>query len=147
MCFPVGLISCSDFLETKPSTAVSDDDVFTTTAGAQSALNGCYFQMRARNSGGADRDDDYGIPSIQMISDMCGEDMMNNGRAWYVWNYNYWGETQANIFRAPQLWTFHYRLINNLNSVIAYVDQTEGDDQDKQYIKGQALAMRGWALF
>lgn len=145
--FSGGLISCSDFLETKPSTAVADSDVFTTTAGAQSALNGCYFQMRARNSGGADRDDDYGIPSIQMISDMCGEDMMNNGRGWYVWNYNYWGETQANIFRAPQLWTFHYRLINNLNSVIAYVDGTEGDDLDKQYIKGQALAMRGWAYF
>lgn len=145
--FSGGLISCSDFLETKPSTAVADSDVFTTTAGAQSALNGCYYQMRARNSGGADRDDDYGIPSIQMISDMCGEDMMNNGRGWYVWNYNYWGETQANIFRAPQLWTFHYRLINNLNSVIAYVDGTEGNDQDKQYIKGQALAMRGWAYF
>lgn len=145
--FSGGLISCSDFLETKPSTAVADSDVFTTTAGAQSALNGCYFQMRARNSGGADRDDDYGIPSIQMISDICGEDMISNGRGWYVWNYNYWGETQANIFRAPQLWTFHYRLINNLNSVIAYVDGTEGDDLDKQYIKGQALAMRGWAYF
>ena len=32
-------------------------------------------------------------------------------------------------------------LVNNLNSVIAYVDDSEGDDLDKQYIKGQALAM------
>ncbi len=91
--------------------------------------------------------DDYGIPSIQMISDMCGEDVMNNGSGWYLYNYNYWGETQANIFRTDQLWTFHYRLVNNLNSVITYVDDSEGEDMDKQYIKGQALALRGWAYF
>ena len=103
--------------------------------------------MRAYGSGGANRGDDYGIPSIQMISDMCGEDVMNNGSGWYLYNYNYWGETQANIFRTDQLWTFHYRLVNNLNSVITYVDDSEGEDMDKQYIKGQALALRGWAYF
>ena len=142
-----GLTSCNDFLDTKPSTSVDDVDVFETTSGAQSALNGCYYQMRAYNSGGADRGDDYGIPSIQMISDVCGEDVMSNGGGWYIYNYNYWGETRGDIFRSSQLWTFHYRLINNLNSVIAYVDDSEGDDLDKQYIKGQALAMRGWAYF
>lgn len=142
-----GMLSCSDFLDTKPSTSVDDADVFLTTSGAQSALNGCYFQMRAYNSGGVDRGDDYGIPSIQMISDVSGVDVMSNGSGWYGFVYNYWGETQANIFRSGQLWTFHYRLINNLNSVIAYVDQSEGADQDKKYIKGQALAMRAWAYF
>ena len=65
------MVSCSDFLDTKPSTSVDDTDVFQTTSGAQSALNGCYYQMRAYGSGGANRGDDYGIPSIQMISDMC----------------------------------------------------------------------------
>ena len=141
------MVSCSDFLDTKPSTSVDDTDVFQTTSGAQSALNGCYYQMRAYGSGGANRGDDYGIPSIQMISDMCGEDVMNNGSGWDLYNYNYWGETQANIFRTDQLWTFHYRLVNNLNSVITYVDDSEGEDMDKQYIKGQALALRGWAYF
>lgn len=141
------MVSCSDFLDTKPSTSVDDTDVFQTTSGAQSALNGCYYQMRAYGSGGANQGDDYGIPSIQMISDMCGEDVMNNGSGWYLYNYNYWGETQANIFRTDQLWTFHYRLVNNLNSVITYVDDSEGEDMDKQYIKGQALALRGWAYF
>ena len=52
-----GLTSCNDFLDTKPSTSVDDVDVFETTSGAQSALNGCYYQMRAYNSGGADRGD------------------------------------------------------------------------------------------
>lgn len=140
-------ISCNDFLETKPSTSVSEDDVFQTVSGAQSALNGCYYQMRAYNSGGADRSDDYGVPSIQMISDLSGEDVMSNGGGWYGYTYNYWGETRGDIFRSSQLWTFHYRLINNLNSIIAYIDPAQGDDQTKQYVKGQALALRGWAYF
>ena len=150
--FSVGLIiggftSCSDYLDTKPSTSVNDTEIFSTTSGAQSALNGCYYQMRAHKSGGYNGNDDYGIPSIQMVMDMCGEDVINNGRGWYVWNYNYWGETRGDIFRSSQFWIFHYRLINNLNSIIAYVDGSEGSEQDKQYIKGQAFALRGWAYF
>lgn len=142
-----GFTSCNDFLDTTPSTSVADSDVFETVSGAQSALNGCYYQLRAYNGGGADRSDDYGIPSIQMISDICGEDVMSNGGGWYVYNYNYWGETRGDIFRSSQLWTFHYRLINNLNSVIAYIDDAQGDDTERNYIKGQALALRGWAYF
>lgn len=138
--------SCSDFLETSPSTSVADNEVFKTIAGAQAALNGSYYHMRAYDSGGADRQDDYGIPSIQIISDLCGEDIIAWG-GWYVYNYNYWGETRGDIFRSSQLWTFHYRLINNVNAIITYIDDVEGSQQDKQYIKGQALAIRGWAYF
>ena len=76
-----GLTSCSDFLETNPSTSVSDNQVFTTVSGAQAALNGCYYQMKCYSGGGANRSDDWGIPSIQMISDMCGEIMAVVGMA------------------------------------------------------------------
>lgn len=138
--------SCSDFLETVPSTSVSDQSVFTSIAGAQAALNGCYFQMRAYSGGGANRQDDWGIPSLQMISDVMADDIIVWG-GWYCYTYNYWGETRGDIFRASQLWTFHYRLINNVNSVLAYIDDIPGDQQAKNHIKGQALAMRGWAYF
>jgi hypothetical protein len=141
-----GIYSCSGFLETNPSTSIADNEVFITVAGAQAALNGSYYQMRAYNSGGADRQDDYGVPSVRLISDMCGEDIIAWG-GWYVYNYNYWGETRADIYRSSQLWTFHYRLINNVNSIIAYIDQCEGSETEIKHIKGQALAMRGWAYF
>lgn len=138
--------SCRDFLETNPSTSVADNQVFETVAGAQAALNGSYYHMRAYNSGGANRQDDYGIPSILIISDMCGEDVIAWG-GWYTYVYNYWGETRGDIFRSSQLWIFHYRLINNVNSIIVYIDGAEGSQKEKQYIKGQALAIRGWAYF
>ena len=92
-----GLASCNDFLDTTPSTSVADTDVFETISGAQSALNGCYYQLRCYNGGGSGRNDDYGIPSIQMISDVCGEDIINNGGGWYTYCYNYWGETRGDI--------------------------------------------------
>lgn len=138
--------ACDDFLNTSPSTSVSDSEVFKTVQGAQSALNGCYYHMRAYDSGGTGRNDDYGIPSILLISDVCGEDIIAWG-GWYIYSYNYWGETRGDIFRSGQLWRFHYRLINNTNSIIAYIDQAEGSEKEKQYIKGQALAIRGWAYF
>ena len=137
---------CSDFLETVPATSVSDQSVFTSIAGAQAALNGCYYQMRAYSGGGAGRQDDWGIPSIMMVSDVSADDMIVWG-GWYCYTYNYWGETRGDIFRASALWTFHYRLINNVNSVIAYIDDIPGDQTEKNHIKGQALAMRGWAYF
>ena len=37
--------SCNDFLDTNPSTSVADSEVFQTVAGAQAALNGCYYHM------------------------------------------------------------------------------------------------------
>lgn len=137
---------CSDFLETIPATSVSDQSVFTSVAGAQAALNGCYYQMRAYGGGGANRQDDWGIPSIQMVSDASADDIIVWG-GWYCYTYNYWGETRGDIFRSSALWTFHYRLINNVNSVLAYIDDIPGDQTEKNHIKGQALAMRGWAYF
>lgn len=139
-------LSCSDFLDTNPSTSVADSEVFVTVAGAQAALNGCYYHMRAYNSGGADRWDDCGIPSMQMVSDVSGEDMIVWG-GWYSYTYNYWGETRGDIFRSSALWRFHYTLINNTNGILANIDNCEGSDIDKQYVKGQALAIRGWAYF
>ena len=35
------MVSCSDFLDTKPSTSVDDKDVFQKTSGAQTAMNVC----------------------------------------------------------------------------------------------------------
>jgi hypothetical protein len=138
--------SCSDFLNVSPSTSVPDTEVFTTVAGAQAALNGSYYHLRAYNSGGANRGDDYGIPSIMMMSDTFGEDMIVWG-GWYSYDYSYWGHTRGDIFRTSQLWTFHYRLINNVNSILAHTDDCIGSDMEKQYIKGQAHALRGWAYF
>ena len=138
--------ACSDYLNVNPSTSVADTEVFQSISGAQAALNGCYRQMVTYGAGGANRQDDYGVPSIMHVSDMCGEDIIGWG-GWYTFVYSYWGETRADIFRSSQLWTYHYRLINNANGILANIDRIDGDPTAKEHIAGQALAMRGWAYF
>ena len=140
-----GFAACSDFLETNPSSSVSDASVFNTVQGAQSALNGCYYQLESGN-GGAGRQDDWGYPTHQMTYDVCGEDIIVWG-GWYGYDYNFWGHTRGDIFKSQALWNFYYRLINNVNSVIAYTPDATGDNATKNHILGQAYAMRGWAYF
>lgn len=142
--FALALASCTDYLETNPSTSVADSDVFKTTQGAQSALYGCYYQMESGN-GGAGRLDDFGYVSHQMTVDVTGEDLIATG--WYYYDYSYWGHSRADIFKTNCLWNFYYKLINNTNSIITYIDDANGSESDKKQIKGQALALRGWAYF
>ncbi|HPS25350.1 MAG TPA: RagB/SusD family nutrient uptake outer membrane protein [Bacteroidales bacterium] len=141
----MGLAACTDFLETTPSTSVADTGVFKTTQGAQSALYGCYYQLES-GSGGSGRQDDWGYATHQMTFDACGEDIIVWG-GWYTYDYNFWGHTRGDIFKASCLWIYYYRLINNVNSIIYYIDDAEGLQSEKDHIKGQALAMRAWAYF
>lgn len=141
----LGTTSCEDFLDTVPSSSVSDNLVFNTVQGAQAALNGCYYQLESGN-GGAGRSDDWGYPSHQMFQTVCGEDIIVWG-GWYVYDYQMWGHTRADIFKTSALWKFYYTLINNTNSVIAYTPDSAGDDNEKDNILGQAYAIRGWAYF
>ena len=140
-----GLCACDDFLETNPSSSVADTEVFKTLNGAQAALNGCYYQLHL-GSGGQGRQDDWGYQSHLMTFSADGEDCIVWG-GWYSFDYNYWGHTRGDIFKSNALWTYYYRLINNTNSIITYIDDAEGDTTQKNYVKGQALAMRGWAYF
>lgn len=140
------LSSCSDFLETQPTSSVSDSQVFTTISGAQGALNGCYYilDFEDLNYG---RGDVNGYVSHLMTFDSCGEDIIVKG-GWYCYDYNMWGHQRGDIFKTYCLWYYYYLLINNVNSVIAYTPAIEGAAQaDINAIVGQALAIRGWAYF
>jgi hypothetical protein len=125
----MGLAACTDFLETTPSTSVADTGVFKTTQGAQSALYGCYYQLES-GSGGSGRQDDWGYATHQMTFDACGEDIIVWG-GWYTYDYNFWGHTRGDIFKASCLWIYYYRLINNVNSIIYYIDDAEGCNPKK----------------
>ena len=42
----LSVVSCKDFLETNPTSSVSDNQVFTSIQGANAALNGCEGQIQ-----------------------------------------------------------------------------------------------------
>ena len=138
--------SCeSDFLETGPSTAISDELLFKTVGGAQNAINGVYNFMRLRS-----QDIEYGsILQFNNGFDIMGQDLivrnsMGQMQIYYAHNLNV---TRADGPLTGQIWSYYYTIINNVNIILDNIDKSEGNAAQKAAIKGQALAIRGWSYF
>jgi hypothetical protein len=139
-------IGCQkDFLETNPSTQVSDQVLFKSVDGAQTLLNGTYAYMRLRN-----QDVEYGtIVQFENGFDAASNDLIVRASMGYLQSYyaHNLAETRADAPLTANAWSYFYTIINNANLVINNIDAIEGDASTKDAIKGQALAIRGWAYF
>lgn len=90
-------------------------------------------------------DTDFGIPSIFMITDHRGQDMVSalNGYQWYTAALemsDFGGRYYDNII----FWRTFYNLINSSNSVCALID-ADTQDPEMQYFRAQAVGFRGYA--
>lgn len=141
--------ACSDdYLDTTPTEALSADDAFLTTKNAWSTINGIhrllYSQMRSTQGEG-------GLGGIFLVSDHLGEDLVYTHTAantsWYNGVYKWVDHRNEASTTASYPYYFFYRIINDANTIIAKIDNAVGDQVDKDRIKGQALAYRGWAHF
>lgn len=130
-----------EFLDTAPTDDVSGDVVFETTQGAYVALDGTYRSMweSLTNHG------NFGQKSYDLTADLMGEDMVVHkaGYGWFNREYAYTENLRATpASRSDRTWFYYYRLINNANRIIAAIDGATGLEEDKENIKGQALAIR-----
>ncbi|WP_134090231.1 RagB/SusD family nutrient uptake outer membrane protein [Olivibacter sp. XZL3] len=139
------LSGCKDVFETGPSTAISDELMFNTVDGAQTAMNGVYNYMRLRNT-----DIEYGTV-IQFnngfdaaSNDLIVRNSMGQMQVYYAHNT---AETRADATLTREVWSYFYTIINNVNVIINNIDGAVGNETQKTAIKGQALAVRGWAYF
>ena len=144
-----GLTSCAkDFLETSPTDAYGVDFVFSTTDNVEACLNGMHKAMVSQYFS---RQNIGGIPSFQIAMDCLGEDLVfpTKGNGWWINT----GEYTWSSVRNPDAWTTYfpftisYRQIANANKILDRVDDATGPDEQKAYIKGQALAYRGYFYF
>lgn len=146
----IGVIGCQeDFLETTPTTDISDQDVFRTTDGAQTVLNGLYRWLREYNSGGTDRHEDMGQKSVDITLDVLdGRDVIIPYPAWYYFDHDLGFDfTQSIYSKTRGIWEFYYKIINNCNNIIVNIDAADGEPAEKDRIKGEALALRAHAYF
>lgn len=139
--------SCKkDYLETNPTDNVDAETVFETTDGAMVALNGTIRTMYEllTNHG------NFGQKAYDLVSDLMGEDVVvhTQGYSWFNSDYNYSGISNANPDqRSDRTWFYYYRIINNVNRIIAQVPNATGSDDDKNLIIGQSLALRAHSYF
>lgn len=141
---------CSDsYLDLAPETTITQKDVTKTTTAAALAINGLANAMQTQWGGlqGGMQGSASGEGFINMFyGETMGQDELSGipmamwgtpeiilgGTAWQQENYvmNY----------LP--WKYCYTLIQEANLIINGIDEAEGEEADRQFIKAQALTFR-----
>ncbi len=139
--FTALLISSCNVLDQVSPNDVAEENVFTTKEGAQSALIGMYNSMQARDYYGG-----YYPLMADLYSDVGTDGGFNNVPLDEI--------TKLEISPANLLiennWLSIYYVIATANAIIANVDDIADPNfsqEEKDHIKGQALAIRGLAHF
>lgn len=136
----------SDYLETQPTNQVATGSAFKTVDNSWAALNGIHRILYQQIFGSQPQG---GQSGNMMLMDLMGEDVVfstgvsSHMRASYQW-VDHRDATSTNVMYN---YLFYYVIIGNANMIIENVDAAEGSEVDKAYIKGQALAYRGWSYF
>ena len=136
--FAVALSSCgNDWLDLEPSTSVTTK--VETISDVEFTLNGIYSTMQSSDAYSG---------RLVYYGDVTGDDMQAVSSTKRTANAYLYGFTKSN---APSTyWRIPYEIIQNCNVILANIDNIAvGDDQKEELddYKGQALAIRGMALF
>lgn len=131
------LTACN--LDTAPTTSLDADNAFKSTAYAEDVIRGTWSNVF--NDGLSYQS--IGLGSIMLNDEFMGSDCVKAKSYGFTDGYN----LTAGYSRAQHVrlcWTMCYDAINNSNNIIAYVDNASGTQSDKNRIKGQAYATRGF---
>lgn len=135
-----------DALQLEPVSRVSPSTVFATTKNAYAAINGMhkylYSQWHSNQAAG-------GQSGNMLYMEVLGEDFVLTARAngWFVSEYGWVSHRSAtsniNLFN----YAFYYAMIGNANAIITNIDEAIGPDEDKNFLKAQALTYRAWSYY
>ncbi|NSL86740.1 RagB/SusD family nutrient uptake outer membrane protein [Chitinophaga solisilvae] len=135
----VALTACSkDFVNTRPTNAVPDDQVFNTIDNAETAINGTWAYM-------FDTYFTFAVPgykSIHLTSDAMGSDVALTTSYGFRDAYTFIEMVDNTKNRVSAYWTLLYKVIDNCNLFLSKIDNVPGDDAKRKYLKGQALTLR-----
>ncbi len=143
----LSLSSCKkDFLDTFPTDAVASADAISSTRNALIALNGIHRILYTQY----DNQPQGGEAGAIIIRDLMGEDViytLANGRQDFGGHIRYVDHRNVNSGNSRFVFRMYYRIIANANVLINGIDAATGPQNEKDIIKGQALAYRAWAHF
>lgn len=145
------LASCKkDYLETKPSNAITEQQAFADVAKVYAVLDGANKELYAYGVGASTGHDNFGQKAFDLQSDLMGNDMVvhSQGYGWFNADYQLteWGRPQT-ARQSDNAWYFYYDIIKQANKIISVVDAVTTTATNKELIKGQALGLRAYAYF
>ena len=133
-----GMFTSCD-LDTIPTTYVDAGSVFGKTVDAEKVLNGGWnYLMETFNS--------YANPgdgAMLRANDAMGSDVVLNDKYGFR-SHNQLSAIYGKGGTNTLSWLLAYRVINDCNGVLDNIDNAEGTQFDRDRIKGQALALRGF---
>ncbi len=141
---------CSkSFLETEPTDRVSGTTIFTDSETAMTALNGIYRMLYTGGWGSGWEPENGGLPAYILTMDVKGEDhvMDDMGSGWFFYDYAYntYGDYSSDAGHQYNIWNFFYSIISNVNYILANEETLGGDEDYKNYLFGQAYALRSFS--
>ena len=137
--------SCAgDYLDTAPTDSTGATDAVGTTANAMKALNGIAKIMTTQHSyfGGG----------------FAGENnIMIQYESYPSENYNYYASgwspifnqefhTRTNSIYDAYAWYYYYTIAGNANTILANIDNAEGTEAERNFVKASALTFRAYAF-
>ncbi len=139
------MLSCGkDFLETESTSNVDQSIMFKDTKTALMAINGIHRIMYEKG----DFAPKMGYQYYMLWMDFLGEDLVyTKNNAQFLTETN-WTRHRLPTNQYPRhIYEYIYKIIANANMVIENIDGAEGSQQERNYIKGQALFYRAFSHF
>ena len=134
----------SEYLDSVPTSSVSTVTVFETTENAKMAINGIARLMVGQH---LSTQTHCGEGTIKFLhGEYMGENFSRPALAsgWYTVMNGTYMENYSSIY-SYYPWFYYYMLIGNANTFIAYIDNAEGPESEKQFLKAQALTYRAFS--
>lgn len=132
--------SCgNDWLDLDPSTSVDTKNSIKVLSDVEFTLNGIYSTMQSSDAYSG---------RLMYYGDVTGDDMQAVSSTKRVANYYRFNFTKDN--GPTSHWSYLYSIIQNCNLILMNIDKLAIDEEDTAYrddLKGEALAIRGLALF
>lgn len=145
--FSIIVAGCADdYLDTAPTSSVSDKTISATLSGLYIALNGIHRKMVSQDLGNQGMG---GEPGFMLSRDAHGDDMTWDTQTWHqthlTWAINMNPSSAYNY----GVWNTYYQFILNANMILESIDKNFSDSADPlaKHIMGEALVIRAWAHF
>lgn len=137
--------ACSEnYLELAPQTSPTPAILMSTTENAQYAINGIGRLMTNQLLSTQGCSGEGGM--YLWYGETPGHDMIVNrwNSTWYTYS-NFTSMLRSSHVMSAYGWIYNYKVIANANVIINNIDNAEGPESERQYIKAQALTFRAHA--
>lgn len=139
--------SCAgDYLDTAPTDSTGATDAVGTMANAMKALNGIAKIMTTQHSyfgGGFAGENNIMIQYESYPSENYNYNYYASG-----WSpiFNQEFHTRTNSIYDAYAWYYYYTIAGNANTILANIDNAEGTEAERNFVKASALTFRAYAF-